>query len=96
MNYKHFLGKLPYLGPKALTSDLEAPLAEKAFDEDWLLRDLELLGATVAIPHKANRKIHRDHDAEACKQLNLGENYLQRLKSVEGYPQDPTKLIAVI
>jgi len=42
----------------------EALLADKAFDADWLLQDLNQRGATAVIPSKANRKIQRDYDAE--------------------------------
>ena len=34
----------------------DALLADKAFDADWLLQDLDERGATAVIPPKANRK----------------------------------------
>ncbi len=37
----------------------DALLADKAFDADWLLEDLDERGATAVIPPKANRKIQR-------------------------------------
>ena len=40
-----------------------ALLADKAFDADWLLQDLDERGATAVIPPKANRKVQRDYDA---------------------------------
>jgi transposase len=42
----------------------DALLADKAFDADWLLQDLDQRGATPVIPPKANRKIQRDYDGE--------------------------------
>ena len=35
----------------------DALLADKAFDTDWLLQDVDARGATAVIPPKANRKI---------------------------------------
>jgi transposase len=37
----------------------DALLADKAFDTDWLLQDVDARGATAVIPPKANRKIKR-------------------------------------
>ena len=45
----------------------DALLADKAFDADWLLQDLDERGATAIIPPKANRKIQRDYDVEVYK-----------------------------
>lgn len=42
-------------------------LADKAFDADWLLQDLDARGATAVIPPKANRKIQRNYDTEIYK-----------------------------
>ena len=38
-----------------------ALLADKAFDADWLLQDLDERGATDVIPPKSNRKVQRDY-----------------------------------
>ena len=35
----------------------DALLADKAFDTDWLLQDVDARGTTAVIPPKANRKI---------------------------------------
>ena len=35
--------------------DFDALLADKAFDADWLLAELDARGATAVIPPKANR-----------------------------------------
>ena len=42
----------------------DALRADKAFDADWLLQDLDERGATAVIPLKADRNIQRDYDAE--------------------------------
>ena len=38
--------------------------ADKAFDVDWLLQDLDEHGATAVILPKTNRKLQRNYDAE--------------------------------
>jgi transposase len=45
----------------------DALLADKAFDADWLLQDLDERGVTAVIPPKANRKIQRNYDAKVYK-----------------------------
>ena len=42
-----------------------ALLADKAFDADWLLKELDERGAAAVIPPKANRKEQRDYDKHA-------------------------------
>ena len=61
-----------------------ALLADKAFDADWLLQDLDQRGATAVIPSKANRKIQRDYDAEVYKWRHLVENYFAKIKEFRG------------
>ena len=62
----------------------DALLADKAFDADWLLQDLDQRGATAVIPPKANRKIQRDHDVEVYKWRHLVENYFAKIKEFRG------------
>ena len=38
--------------------------ADKAFDPDWLLHDLNERSATAVFPPKADRKLHRNYDAK--------------------------------
>ena len=61
-----------------------ALLADKAFDADWLLQDLDKRGATAVIPPKANRKIQRDYDAEVYGWRHLVENYFPKIKGPRG------------
>ena len=42
----------------------DALRADKAFDPDWLLHDLNERGATAMFPPKADRKLQRNYDAE--------------------------------
>ena len=62
----------------------DALLADKAFDADWLLQDLDTRGAAAVIPPKANRKIQRDYDAEVYKWRHLVENYFAKVKEFRG------------
>ena len=62
----------------------EALLADKAFDADWLLKDLDQRGATAVIPPKANRKIRRDYDVEVYKWRHMVENYFAKIKEFRG------------
>ena len=38
--------------------------AEKAFDADWLLQDLDERDAIAVFPPKADRKLQRNYDAD--------------------------------
>ena len=62
----------------------DALLADKAFDADWLLQDLDERGATAVIPPKTNRKIQRNYDAEVYKWRHLVENYFAMIKEFRG------------
>lgn len=60
--------------------DFDALLADKAFDTDWLLAELDTCGATAIIPPKANRKVTRDYDKHAYKWRHLVENFFAKIK----------------
>lgn len=62
----------------------EALLADKSFDADWLLQDLNQRGATAVILPKANRNIQRDYDAEVYKWRHLVKNYFAKIKDFRG------------
>ena len=62
----------------------DALLADKAFDADWLLQDLDERGATAGIPPKTNRKIQRNYDAEVYKWRHLVENDFAKIKEFRG------------
>ena len=61
-----------------------ALLADKAFDADWLLKDLDERGATAVIPPKSNRKVQRDYDTHMYKWRHMGENYFAKIKEFRG------------
>ena len=61
-----------------------ALLADKAFDSDWLLKDLDERGATAVIPPKSNRKMLRDYDTHMYKWRHLIENYFAKIKEFRG------------
>lgn len=62
----------------------EALLADKAFDADWLLKDIDARGATAVIPPKANRVVQRDYDTEVYKWRHMVENYFAKIKEFRG------------
>ena len=55
-------------------------MADKAFDADWLLKELDERGAKIVIPAKANRKVQRGFDRCMYKWRHLIENYFCKLK----------------
>lgn len=61
-----------------------ALLADKAFDANWLLEELDARGATAVIPPKANRKQQRAYDSDAYKWRHLIENYFAKIKEFRG------------
>ena len=61
-----------------------ALLADKAFDADRLLQDLDERGATAVIPPKSNRKVQRDYDTHMYKWRHLVENYFAKIKEFRG------------
>ena len=61
-----------------------ALLADKAFDTDWLLQDLDARGAVAVIPSKRNRKAPRAYDRDLYKRRHLVENYFARIKEFRG------------
>jgi transposase len=62
----------------------EALLADKAFDADWLLQDLNARGATSVIPPKTNRTVQRDYDTAVCKWRHMVKNYFAKIKEFGG------------
>jgi transposase len=62
----------------------DALLADKAFDTDWLLKDLDHRGALAVIPPKKNRTNQRDYDKDIYKWRHLVENYFAKAKEFRG------------
>ena len=69
-------------GIEPLIRDREfgALLADKAFDADWLVKDLTERGSKVVIPPRSNRKAPREYDKEMYKSRHLVENFFCKLK----------------
>jgi len=82
------------VAPLVRDVSFNALLADKAFDADWLLQNLDAHGATAVILPKANRKIQRDYDAEVDKWRHLVENYFATIKEFRVSRHDTTKPIA--
>ena len=61
-----------------------ALLADKTFDADWLLQDLDERGATTVIPPKSHRKVQRDYDTHMYKWRHLVKNYFAKIKEFRG------------
>lgn len=61
-----------------------ALLADRAFDANWLLEELDARGTTAAILPKTNRKHQRDHDADVYKWRHLVGNYFAQIKEFKG------------
>jgi len=61
-----------------------ALLADKAFDADLLLQDLDERDATAVIPPKSNRKAQRDYNTHMYKWRHLVENYFAKIKKFRG------------
>lgn len=60
--------------------DFQALLGDKAFDTDWLLKELNDQNVTAVTPPKSNRKVQREFDKEMYKWRHLIENYFCKLK----------------
>ena len=60
--------------------DFQALLADKAFDADWLIQELNERKVKVVIPPKSNRKVMRAFDTIMYKWRHLIENYFCKLK----------------
>ena len=75
-------------GIEPLIRDREfgALLADKAFDADWLVKDLTERGSKVVIPPRSNRKALREYGEEMYKWRHLVENFFCKLKRSRSLP----------
>jgi putative transposase len=60
--------------------EAEAVVADKGYDADWLVAQIEVAGAEPVIPPKANRTEQRDYDANLYADRNKIERLFNRLK----------------
>jgi transposase len=61
-------------------SQAEKVIADKAYDSDRLIAQIEAQGATPVIPPRANRIAPRDYDHEDYKKRNVVERFINVLK----------------
>ena len=71
------------VAPLIRSVSFDALLADKAFDADWLLKELDARGATAVIPPKANRKVQRDYDTEPINGGTSSRTTSQRSRTSE-------------
>jgi len=55
-------------------------LADKGYDADSFITEIEAIGAVAVVPPKSNRKIMRDYDVYLYRERNLVERVFQKLK----------------
>ena len=69
-------------GVKELIADVrfEALLADKAFDVNWLIQELDKRGAQVVISQMPRRRAPLEIDREIYKWRHLIENFFGKLK----------------
>ena len=58
----------------------EAVIADKGYDSDDLVKDVEDRGAEAVIPPRSNRKTHRKYNKKLYKKRNLVERFMNRIK----------------
>ena len=61
-----------------------AMLADRAFDANWLLEELDKRGAPAVIPPKSNRIVQRAYDKDAYCWRHMVENYFAKIKEFRG------------
>ena len=75
-------------------------LADKAFDANWLRKELDKRGAIAVIPPRKTRKIQFEYDKEIYKWRHLVENYFAKIKEFRGiatrYDKTDTSFVANI
>jgi len=66
----------------ALIEQIQADyiLADKGYDGDELINNIEASGAVAVIPPRQNRIVQREYDREIYKERNLVERLFQKLK----------------
>lgn len=59
-------------------------IADKAFDNEKILKKIESMGALAVIPPTANRKVQREYDKHYYKERHLVERFFCKLKQFRG------------
>jgi transposase len=60
--------------------DAKVVIADKGYDGDKFVAEIEATGAEAVIPPKKNRKFNRDYDKHLYKERNLAERFINRIK----------------
>jgi transposase len=60
--------------------EFEALIADKAFDANWIIDELDERGARIVISQRPNRRVPLAIDEEAYKWRHLIENFFGKLK----------------
>lgn len=68
------------LAPLIADRDFGGLIADKAFDSDWIVEELETRGAKICISQRPNRSVPLEIDREIYKWRHLIENFFCKLK----------------
>jgi transposase len=74
------------IGVAPLIKDIafDALLADKAFDSNWIIEEMNQRGAKIVISQRPQRIAPLDIDAEIYKWRHLIENFFAKLKEFKG------------
>jgi len=61
-------------------ADFKGLIADKAFDVNWIVDEMNKQNAQIVIPQRKNRLLQRPFDKEIFKWRHLIENYFAKLK----------------
>lgn len=64
--------------------EFDAILADKAFDSNWIIEDMNERGAQIVISQRPQRKAPLQIDKEIYKWRHLIENFFAKLKEFKG------------
>lgn len=68
-------------GPALIAnSDAKKKIADKAYDSDRFIEEIEATGAEAVIPPRSNRNEERSYDKEAYKERNVVERFINVIK----------------
>lgn len=60
--------------------DFDAILADKAFDSNWIIAEMNERGAVICISQRPRRKVPQQIDLDLYKRRHLIENFFGKLK----------------
>ena len=66
------------------TSTFGGLIADKAFDVNWIVEELDRRGSEIVVSQHPNRRAPRKIDAEVYKWRHLIENFFGKLKEYRG------------